>query len=212
MDLFFGTTNPGKLRELERLVEGLALRVVTPLDLGRPAPEVEEDGATFRANAEKKAVAFASYAGMLALADDSGLSVDALDGAPGVVSARYSEDVAPGPLPRPARDAANNAKLLSALAAVPAGRRGAAYHAVLALARPDGTLTASVEGTCRGVVGLAPRGQGGFGYDPLFCPLVEGRPSPLTMAELDPAAKDAISHRGAAFRALRPLLERLVRP
>ncbi|HSN93078.1 MAG TPA: non-canonical purine NTP pyrophosphatase, partial [Anaeromyxobacteraceae bacterium] len=89
MDLLFGTTNPGKLEELRRLVAGLSLRVVSPLDLGRPLPEVEEDGETFRENAEKKAAEWARFAGLHALADDSGLCVDALGGAPGVRSARW---------------------------------------------------------------------------------------------------------------------------
>jgi len=228
MQLFFGTSNPGKLRELGRLVEGLPVRVVSPADLGRPLPEVVEDGATFRENAEKKAIAFARFAGMAALADDSGLCVDALDGAPGVRSARWSEDVAPG-LVQGARDRANNQLLLAALAGVPEDRRGAAYVAVLSLALPDGTVVASVEGTCRGRIGREPRGAGGFGYDPLFIPdaawvRAKGRPeeasperasagpgdllSPRTMAELPPEAKDALSHRGAAFRALRPALSR----
>jgi XTP/dITP diphosphohydrolase len=204
MELFFGTTNQGKLAELRRLVEGLPVRVVTPADLGRPVPEVVEDGDTFEANARKKAAAFARFAGMVALADDSGLCVDALGGAPGVYSARWSEDVAPG-LVKLARDRANNEKLLAALAGVPKDRRGGGYVAVLALAGPDGTIVASVEGTCRGRIGREPRGDGGFGYDPLFVP--EGRA--LTMAELPAAEKDALSHRGAAFRALRPILARL---
>jgi XTP/dITP diphosphohydrolase len=204
MDLFFGSGNPGKLRELLRLVEGLPVRVVTPADLGRPLPEVEEDGATFRANAEKKARAFARFAGMLALADDSGLCVDALDGAPGVRSARWSAQEAPG-LAGAARDLANNSKLLAALAGQPKDRRGGGYVAVLSLARPDGVVVGSVEGTCRGHIAREPRGSGGFGYDPLFVP--EGRA--LTMAELPPAEKDALSHRGAAFRALRPVLAHL---
>jgi len=202
--LFFGSGNAGKLRELERLVEGLEVEVVSPAGLGRPLPEVLEDGATFRENAEKKAVAFARLAGMAALADDSGLCVEALGGAPGVHSARWSEDVAPG-LAKEARDRANNEKLLSALAGVPKDRRGAAYLAVLSVALPDGTVVASVEGTCRGRIGREPRGTGGFGYDPLFIP--EGRA--LTMAELPPEEKDALSHRGAAFRALRPALARV---
>jgi len=204
MELFFGTSNPGKLRELLRLVEGLPVRVVTPADLGRPLPEVVEDGATFAENAAKKAAAFASFAGLAALADDSGLCVDALGGAPGVFSARWSEEEAPG-LAGQARDLANNDKLLRALAGQPKDRRGAAYLAVLALAAPDGAILASVEGRCPGRIGRAPRGTGGFGYDPLFVP--EGRA--LTMAELTPAEKDALSHRGAAFRALGPVLARL---
>jgi len=204
VELFFGTSNPGKLRELLRLVDGLPIRVVTPADLGRPLPEVLEDGATFAENAAKKAVAFARFSGRVALADDSGLCVDALQGAPGVFSARWSEDVAPGRTGL-ARDLANNDKLLAALAGQPKDRRGAAYLAVLALAGPDGAILASVEGRCPGRIGRAPRGSGGFGYDPLFIP--EGRA--LTMAELPPEEKDALSHRGAAFRALRPALARL---
>jgi XTP/dITP diphosphohydrolase len=210
--LFFGSSNAGKLRELRRLVEGLAVAVVSPADLARPLPEVVEDGATFRENAEKKAVAFARFAGMAALADDSGLCVDALGGAPGVHSARWSEDVAPA-LAREDRDRANNEKLLAALAGVPEDRRGAAYLAVLSVALPDGTVVASVEGSCRGRIGRAPRGAGGFGYDPLFIPAGELFPPPggraLTMAELPPGEKDALSHRGEAFRSLRPILSRL---
>jgi XTP/dITP diphosphohydrolase len=204
VELFFGTTNPGKLRELLRLVEGLPVRVVTPAELGRPLPEVEEDGASFAENAAKKAAAFARFSGRVALADDSGLCVEALGGAPGVFSARWSEAEAPG-LEGQARDLANNDKLLRLLAGEPKERRGAAYLAALALAGPDGAILASVEGRCAGRIGRAPRGAGGFGYDPLFVP--EGRA--LTMAELPPEEKDALSHRGAAFRALRPALERL---
>jgi XTP/dITP diphosphohydrolase len=204
MDLFFGSGNAGKLQELLRLVEGLPIRVVTAATLGRPLPEVEEDGDTFQANARKKARAFAAFAGMLALADDSGLCVDALGGAPGVRSARWSDDEAPG-LVKAERDQANNRKLLRSLAGRPDAERGAGYVAVLVLARPDGEVVASVEGTCRGRIGQAPRGAGGFGFDPLFVP--EGRDS--TMAELTPEGKDALSHRGKAFRALRPALARL---
>jgi len=205
MELFFGTSNQGKLHELRRLVEGLPVTVVTPVALGAPLPAVVEDGASFRENAEKKARAFALASGRLALADDSGLCVDALDGAPGLFSARWSEADQPGELPGPARDAANNQKLLKALLGLPGDQRGAAYVAVLALAGPDGGILASVEGRCRGRIGQVPRGAGGFGYDPLF--VAEGRA--LTMAELPPEEKDALSHRGAAFRALRPVLARL---
>ena len=225
MHLFFGTTNPGKLRELRRLVAGLPIRVVSPDDLGRPVPDVVEDGHTFEENAAKKASAFACFAGMHALADDSGLCVDALGGEPGVRSARWSDDE-PGPelaspvceLPGPAagelgpvagraaRDERNNDKLLASLAGLPDARRGAEYVAVLSIARPDGRVVASVSGVCRGRIGHARRGTGGFGYDPLFVPEAQdGR----TMAELGPDEKDALSHRGEAFRRLRPLLERL---
>ena len=204
MDLFFGSGNAGKLAELLRLVEGLSIRVVTAEALGRPLPEVVEDGDTFRANAEKKARAFAAFAGMPALADDSGLCVDALGGAPGVHSARFSEDEAPG-LVKLERDLANNRKLLRLLAGRPDAERGAAFVSVIVVARPDGEVLAAVEGRCPGRIGHAPRGAGGFGFDPLFVP--EGGDS--TMAELPPAGKDAVSHRGRAFRALRPALEGL---
>jgi XTP/dITP diphosphohydrolase len=227
VDLFFATTNPGKLRELRRLVAGLPIRVVSPEDLPRELAEVDEDGATFQANAEKKASAYARLAGMHALADDSGLSVDALGGAPGVRSARWSDDE-PGPSPasavcelaeaaaaelgpvaaRAARDERNNDKLLRSLAGLPAERRCAAYHAVLSVARPDGAIVASVIGSCRGRIGEARRGRGGFGYDPLFVPDGQGE---RTMAELSPEEKDAISHRGEAFRKIRAVLERLAR-
>jgi XTP/dITP diphosphohydrolase len=227
MDLLFGTTNPGKLRELRRLVAGLPIRVLSPEDLGRPLPEVDEDGATFAANAEKKAAAWARFAGVHAVADDSGLCVDVLGGAPGVRSARWSDEEPEGlsspvcELPgvaaaelgpvagRAARDERNNDKLLRALAAVPDERRTGEYEAVLALARPDGSIVSSVTGVCRGRIGRARRGTGGFGYDPLFLP--EASPD-RTMAELSPEEKDALSHRGHAFRRLRPVLEALVRP
>jgi XTP/dITP diphosphohydrolase len=225
LTLFFGSTNRGKLRELRRMVEGLPVRVVSPEDLGRSLPEVVEDGATFQANAEKKASAYARFTGLHALADDSGLCLDELGGAPGVHSARWSElddgfasaacalpSFAPrelGPdLARASRDEANNDKLLSALAGVPQERRGGAYVAVLALSAPDGRIVAQVEGRCRGAIGHERRGSGGFGYDPLFVPEQPGG-GHRTMGELDPAEKDALSHRGAAFRALRPILQQL---
>jgi XTP/dITP diphosphohydrolase len=226
LDLFFGTTNPGKLRELRRLVAGLPIRVLSLEDLGRPVPDVEEDGHTFAENAAKKAVEFARFAGVHALADDSGLCVDALGGEPGVRSARWSEEE-PGPEPaspvcelpgvaaaelgpvagRAARDERNNDKLLRRLSGVPDGRRGARYVAVLAVAAPDGQVVATAEGTCPGRIGHVRRGAGGFGYDPLFLPdATAGR----TMAELAAEEKDAISHRGEAFRRLRAALEALV--
>jgi XTP/dITP diphosphohydrolase len=238
LELLFGTTNPGKLRELRRLVSGLDVRVVSPEDLGRPLPEVVEDGRTFHENAAKKASAYARFSGLHALADDSGLCVDALGGVPGIHSARWSEpdglaspacavpQVAArelGPeLSRLARDEANNDKLLAALASVPEAQRGARYVAALVLARPDGTIAAQVEGICAGRIGRVRRGARGFGYDPLFVPDegAAGLAGPgdrsaaapvalRTMAELESSEKDAISHRGAAFRALRPVLEQL---
>ena len=224
MDLLFGTTNEGKLRELRRLVAALPVRVVSPVDLGRPLPEVAEEGATFEENAVAKAGAWARWSGLHALADDSGLCVDALGGRPGVHSARWSE-LEPGPTPaspvcdlaeialpelgvmagRAARDEQNNDKLLAELAGVPDARRGAEYRAVLALARPDGSIVATVGGSCPGRIGHARRGTGGFGYDPLFVPDGETR----TMAELPADEKDARSHRGEAFRRIVPVLASL---
>ena len=226
LQLFFGTKNRGKLRELRRLVAGLPVEVTSPEELDVELPEVVEDGHTFKENAEKKAAAYACLRGRYALADDSGLCVDALGGAPGIFSARWSEvdrdlsspacelaregAVELGPeLVRAARDAANNEKLLASLDGVAASARGASYVAVLALADPKGEIVAVVEGVCPGRIGLAPRGEGGFGYDPLFVPLEAPGASGRTMAELDPSEKDAISHRGRAFRALRAVLAEL---
>jgi XTP/dITP diphosphohydrolase len=227
--LLFGTTNPGKLRELRRLVAGLPLEVVGPEELPAPLPEVVEDGATFAANAEKKATAWARWSGLPTLADDSGLCVDALGGAPGVHSARWSEEdpvaepASPvcalseaglaelGPVAgRAVRDEKNNDKLLRALRGVPDERRGAEYQAVLCLARPDGSVVAAVTGRCRGRIGHVRQGTGGFGYDPLFVTGVGGGAA-RTMAELGAEEKDAISHRGEAFRQLVPVLAKLAR-
>jgi XTP/dITP diphosphohydrolase len=235
--LLFGTTNPGKLRELRRMVAGLEVEVVGPEDLAAPLPEVVEDGATFRANAEKKAVAWARWSGLHTLADDSGLCVDALGGAPGVHSARWSELYPEPALASPAcalgeagaaelgevagravRDERNNKKLLRSLQGVADERRGAEYQAVLALARPDGTVVASVVGRCRGRIGHVRSGSGGFGFDPLFLPAEAPRRDGVgegaqerTMAELGAEEKDAISHRGQAFRGLLPILAGLAR-
>ncbi len=228
--LLFGTTNPGKLRELRRLVAGLPLRIIGPEDLSDALPEVVEDGATFAANAEKKATAWARWSGLHTLADDSGLCVDALGGAPGVHSARWSDaDPEGGPASpvcslaeaghaelgpvagRAARDERNNDKLLRLLRGVPDERRGAEYQAVLCLARPDGSVLGAVTGRCRGRIGHARRGTGGFGYDPLFVTGVGGGAAERTMAELGAEEKDAISHRGEAFRQLVPVLSTLAR-
>jgi XTP/dITP diphosphohydrolase len=198
--LLVATGNPGKVRELRRLLEaaGLELDVLMPVDAGVDL-EVAEDGATFEANAEAKARAFAEAAGVPAVGDDSGLEVDALGGRPGVRSARYAGV--------PHDDAGNNAKLLRELADVPDERRGARFVCVLALVVPAaGPAFAGVEpggvrffrGACPGRVVRAPRGSGGFGYDPLFVPSGGAR----TFAELGAAEKDAASHRGRALRSL----------
>lgn len=169
--------------------------------------EPVEDGLTFETNARIKARFAARATGLPALADDSGIEVDALGGAPGVRTRRYA-----GP---DATDDENNAKLLRELAEVPAGKRGARYVCVLALALPDDAAPGGLRiierrGTSRGRVALEPRGRGGFGYDPLFEPMRE-RPGGRTFGQYAPAAKDAISHRGRAARRMAPLLEALGR-
>lgn len=161
-----------------------------------PLAEPAEDGAAFADNARHKALYYARALGRWCLADDSGLEVDALGGAPGVKSARYAEEAFGPGADKAARDAANNAKLLAALEGVPDSRRTARFVCHAVLADEKGVL-AEAEGRVEGRIGLAPRGDNGFGYDPLFL-LPDGR----TMAELDADAKNRISHRGQALRRL----------
>jgi len=188
------TGNRGKLDEIRTALDFPGWEFVTAADLGAETLEVEETGDTFVDNARLKARAYHDAFGIPALADDSGLEVDALGGAPGVYSSRYA-----GP---DATDADNNVKLLSALADVPDAERTARFRSLIVLVDADGTETIA-EGACEGSIGHEPRGTGGFGYDPLFLPhAIPGR----AMAELDRAEKNAISHRGAALRALRELL------
>lgn len=198
MRLLIATRNEGKVRELRRLLAGLPVEAVGPDEIGL-ALEVAETGPTFEANAEAKARAFAEAGGLPALADDSGLVVDALGGRPGVHSARYA-----GP---PRSDARNLARLLEELRDVPEDRRGARFVCVAALALPasappwaglSGGEVRLFRGVCEGRIAFAPRGTNGFGYDPVFVPAGHER----TFAELAPARKDRLSHRGAALRAL----------
>jgi len=195
--LLFATHNRGKLRELGELVAPLGFEVLSADD-ARLAP-VEEDAATFEGNAVKKARAAHAATGWPALADDSGLEVDALGGAPGVRSARFAgEAIATHPALRAgAQDAANNARLLHAMAAVADGQRTARFRCALAFA--DGAELIVTHGTCEGAIARAPRGAHGFGYDPLF--LVAAAPG-RTMAELAPDEKNRVSHRGQALRAM----------
>jgi XTP/dITP diphosphohydrolase len=184
------TRNAGKLAELERILAPLGI-ALSPLPDGfEPGPET---GATFADNAVAKAVEACAATGLPAVADDSGLVVDALNGMPGVLSARWSG--AHGD------DAANLALVLGQLDDLPDDRRGAAFVCAAAWALPDGR-TGVVEGLLRGRLVREPRGSGGFGYDPVFVPDGDDR----TTAEMAPAEKDAISHRGQAFRALAPAL------
>jgi XTP/dITP diphosphohydrolase len=198
MRLLIASDNRKKRAELERLLAPLGCELVTPAGIGG-LPEVDEDQPTFAGNAAKKARAGALASGLWTLADDSGLEVEALDGAPGVRSARFAG--------RHGDDAANNALLLERLAGVPEERRGARFVCALALCRPDGELELEVEGEVRGRILEAARGSGGFGYDPLFLFTEEGfEESGRPFGELAPEAKARVSHRG---RALRALTERL---
>ncbi len=191
--LIIATGNPGKLREFQALLQGLPFEPVSQTTAGIDA--VDETGTTFLENALLKARHAAAATGAPAIADDSGLEVDALGGAPGVYSARYA---GPG-----ADDAANNAKLLRALAATPPQERRARYRCVLVYVDgPGDPAPISAVGSWEGLIVDTPRGQGGFGYDPYFwLPELEA-----TAAELDPADKNRLSHRGLAMRELRARL------
>jgi XTP/dITP diphosphohydrolase len=194
--LLLASANQGKLRELRTILHGLPVELVGLDEAGRgDPPEVEETGDTFLANALLKARAYAAWSGLAAVADDSGLEVDALGGAPGVRSARYA---GPG-----AGDQANLDKLLAELAGVLPERRTARFRCVAALHDPATGREDHAEAAWEGRVLDAPRGSGGFGYDPVFLPDGWDR----TSAEVDQPTKDAASHRGKAFRALRPAIE-----
>lgn len=184
--LVLATRNAGKLIEMRRLLEPSGITVLGLTDIpGLPA--IVEDGETFADNARKKAETIAGLTGQACLADDSGLLVTALDGRPGVHSARYAGTEA--------NDADNNRKLLADLAAVPADRRQAAFQCVMALCLP-GKATRLFAGRVEGLILFSPRGEGGFGYDPLFYLPDQG----CTMAQLPLDAKNRISHRGQALR------------
>jgi XTP/dITP diphosphohydrolase len=199
MRLVLATRNAGKLAELQRLLTGAVPGVeVVGLDAVAEFPETPETGATFADNALLKAHDAARATGLPAVADDSGLAVDALGGMPGVLSARWSG--------RHGDDEANTALLLAQLADVPDERRDAAFVCAAALVLPDGTEHV-VERRWRGRVVRESRGSNGFGYDPVFVP--EGLD--VTSAELAPAEKDARSHRGQAFAALVPLVAEALR-
>lgn len=197
--LLVATNNPGKLREYKVLLEGLpkTVEITSPAQEGIDL-EVEEAGDTFAENARIKAMAYAEASGLLTLADDSGLEVDALGGAPGVRSARYA---GPG-----ASDADRYRKLLADLAGIPAGKRAARFRCVVALTLPEGPVY-TAEGTCEGKIGFAARGEHGFGYDPVF--IVDGYGG-QTLAELEPEEKNRISHRARAMQAALPTLRRLL--
>lgn len=194
MRIVAATQNSHKIREMEAITADFGMEILSQQEAGLPVLDIEENGTTFEENSTIKARTICSMSGLPAIADDSGLSVDALDGAPGIFSARYA-----GP---EADDQANNAKLLEALRAVPETERTGRYVSVITLAYPDGRLL-SARGECTGILLTAPRGAGGFGYDPLFVP--DG--TNTTFAEMTAELKNQISHRARALARLRELLE-----
>ena len=195
MKIVIATFNRGKVREIEQVCSALPFEFLSLSSFSNP-PRVVEDGKTYRENATKKATAIARFTGLWTLADDSGIEVDALNGKPGVLSARYAgED---------ATDADNNKKLLDELANVPQQKRTARYRASIVLASPQ-KVEAEADGVCEGVIGSEPRGANGFGYDPLFIVPEYNK----TMAELPPEIKNRISHRARALENIKIFLKLL---
>ncbi len=196
--IVLATTNQGKVAELRALLAKLPIQLLSVADVLGDKLAISEDGLNFEQNAAIKAKAVCASTRMLALADDSGLEVDALGGRPGVRSARFASERA--------TDAENNAALLRELEDVDEVARNARFRCVLALANPWNDCAVEVaEGTCEGLIARAPRGSGGFGYDPLFIvPEMDSR----SMAELSDDEKNRVSHRARAARALAPLLMR----
>ena len=194
MKIYIATKNKNKCKEFQRILEPMGFTVVTENDLGRELPDVEETGETFAENARLKSRSGCEESGMPCIADDSGLQVDALGGAPGVYSARFAGEHG--------NDAKNNELLLQKLADVPEDKRTARFVSTVCCTYPNGEEIL-VTGVCEGRIGYAPKGEGGFGYDPLF--MVGGK----SFAEMTAEEKDKISHRGNALRALaRELAER----
>lgn len=187
--LLIATTSSGKFREIAAELAGVNVRLICLRDVPE-LPQCEEHGETFQENADEKARFYATRTGYWTLADDSGLQVDALNGQPGVRSARYAG--------QPRDDRANNRKLIEALADVPRDGRSARFRSAVAIAQPNGSVVARATGTVEGVIIDQPRGQGGFGYDPHFFVPELGK----TTAELSRAEKNEISHRGQAVREI----------
>ena len=195
--LLLATNNTGKVAEFRQLLAGCGWELVTPADLGLTI-EVEETGQTYAENATLKAVEYAHAGGLVTLADDSGLEVDALDGRPGVLSARYAG--------ADRTDQERVQALLQELASVPDDERTARFRCVIAIADTTGRVEL-VDGTIEGRIGHEPRGENGFGYDPIFLLPDRG----MTTAELPPDEKNAISHRAVAAQKARTVLERWLR-
>jgi XTP/dITP diphosphohydrolase len=197
-DIVVASGNPHKVQEIRAIFAGAgladAVRLLSLAEAGGPFAEPEETGRTFQDNARLKAVAYAALTGRVALADDSGLVVDALGGEPGVDSAIWAGRDGD----RATRDRRNNLKLIAAMRGVPPGARAARFVCAMCVASPDGRILAQARGACEGSIVTEPRGAAGFGYDPHF--LVAGMDA--TSAELSPAQKNAVSHRGAASRRI----------
>lgn len=200
-EVLFATGNHHKLDEIRAVLEPLGIRVLGLDGLGRTFPEPDENGTTFEENARIKALAYARLTGRTCLADDSGLEVDALDGAPGVHSAYFAGREGS----RAERDARNNGLLIERLRGVPADRRTARFVCTMCLATPEGEILAETRGHFPGAIIDAPRGPNGFGYDPHFLLPDLG----CTSAELPPEAKNARSHRGHATRLMAERLKSL---
>ena len=192
IEVVIATRNAGKLSEIQEILAPLGLKVLSLSDFPE-IPEILEDGQTFEENAVKKAAAVAHQTSQVAIADDSGLAVDALQGRPGVFSSRYAGG--------DATDADRYRKLLKEMAGVPEGEREAAFICAVAIASPNGKVEV-VKGECRGEIALAPKGSHGFGYDPVFYFPEAGK----TMAELEPEVKNRISHRARALGKLKQVL------
>jgi XTP/dITP diphosphohydrolase len=201
IELLVATTNQGKFAEVEACLAKLPLKIL-PLHLLKSWPIVVEDGASFEENALKKAKTLAEYSGLLTVADDSGLEVDALNGAPGIYSSRYSGEEG--------NDSENNKKLLNELGGVVEEKRTARFVCVLALCDPrsPGLKYRTVRESCEGRIALTPKGRNGFGYDPVFFYPPFGR----TFGEIDREAKASVSHRGKALRRLVEILPALADP
>jgi XTP/dITP diphosphohydrolase len=204
MPIVLATSNPHKVDEMRDIFGGAGIELISLKEAGagRDLHEPRETGTTFEENAAIKARSYAAQTGMTCLADDSGLEIDALQGAPGVISSHYSTDGLETGATREARDAANNARVLRELDGVPEHRRTARFVCVMCVAAPDGRILATSRGSFEGRIGVppdVPRGANGFGYDPLF--LVAPRFA-HTGAELPSAEKNELSHRGAAARAM----------
>ena len=193
--LLLATNNTGKVKEYRNLLQGIPFELVTPKEMGI-LMDVEENGTTYEENARLKACLLSRRSGLLTLADDSGIEVDALDGEPGVMSARYTGETA--------SDAERVNYLLSKLKDIPREKRTARFYCLIAIAQPDGQVQ-YCDGECKGIITFKPQGENGFGYDPIFFFPERGK----TMAQLPLEIKNQISHRGRAAQKVRLLLNKM---